>query len=249
MHGDLLHLGGNVYWLWTLGAPLERLLGAPRYLALLLASAVVSSSFELAMSDDTGIGASGVVYAVFGWLWVGRRHDPRCRSILDARTVQLFLFWLGACVVLTKLDMLPVANAAHVSGLLLGAAAGAARMRSMPDPRASRLSRVGIAGLAALGVLAAVPLVWCPWSPTWLSHEAYEAHVAEDYDTAIRYYTLVLAIDAENAWAYLNRGYAYASLGDLEKAEADLERAREIEPGIDDEEDAETLDQEPGSGS
>src|SRR5262249_30272435 len=56
VHLEPSHLALNVYWLWVLGGPVERTLGPLRYLGLVLASAIVGSSLQLAASGDTGHG-------------------------------------------------------------------------------------------------------------------------------------------------------------------------------------------------
>jgi len=54
----------------VLGRSVERVLGPLRLAGLVLASALVSSAGQLAWSDETGIGFSGVGYALFGLAWV-----------------------------------------------------------------------------------------------------------------------------------------------------------------------------------
>jgi GlpG protein len=225
VHFEIWHLAFNVYWLWVLGGQLERAIGSLRFLAFFLVAAFVSSSFELAMSDGTGIGASGVVYAIFGFMWPARHRYPSFNTVLDTRTIQIFVFWLVGCVIATYLKIWEVGNAAHISGLLFGGGvAGAFVLRFLP-----RLVRVGLVSMVALSV---VPLFWCPWSVAWLSHKAYTAHVAERYSVALDWYTRVIQMDPKSAWAYLNRSTVYQALGRPEKAQADLMRAREIDPSI-----------------
>jgi GlpG protein len=213
----------------VLGSRLERTIGSVRYLVFFAVAAFVSSSLELAASDDTGIGASGVVYGIFGLMWIARSRVAAFREVLDGRVVGIFLVWLVGCVVVTFLDIWTVGNVAHVSGLLVGVVASAlflARYR----PRLMRACLVGIL------FLAAVPLVWCPWSPTWLSVKAYDAHVGEEYERALDLYSRVIRMEPENAWAYENRALVHEALSEPEKARDDLRRAREIDPSIEDRE-------------
>jgi GlpG protein len=145
--------------------------------------------------------------------------------VLDARTIQIFVIWLVGCVVATYLKVWEVGNAARIGGLLFGGAvAGSFLLRFRP--------RLIFSGLVALVVFSIVPLFWCPWSITWLSDKAYNAHAAAQYDVAVKRYTQITNLDPDNAWAYLNRSYAYQALGQLDKAQADLQRAREIDPSI-----------------
>ena len=60
VHFALWHVAFNVYWLWVLGSRFEQAIGSLPFLAFFVVSAIVSSSFQLAVSDSTGIGASGV---------------------------------------------------------------------------------------------------------------------------------------------------------------------------------------------
>jgi GlpG protein len=85
------------------------------------------------------------------------------------------------------------------------------------------------AGLIALGI---VPLFWCPWSASWLSETAYQAHLAEDFDSAIAWYSRLIARDPGNAWAYLNRSSAYEAIGDLLAAQADYDAAIALDPDV-----------------
>lgn len=225
VHLALWHLAFNVYWLWVLGSRLEGAIGSLRFLAFFAVSAFVSSSFQLAVSGSTGIGASGVVYAIFGFMWATRHQYSPFLEVLDSRTIQIFVVWLIGCVAATYLEFWEVGNAAHISGLLLGsAAAGAFVLRFKP--------RLMFAGLVALVILSVVPLFWCPWSVTWLSHKAYNAHVARRYDVALDRYTQIIQIDPDNVWAYLNRSDVYQALGRPEKAQTDLQKARDIDPSF-----------------
>ena len=229
VHFALWHVVFNVYWLWVLGSRLERAVGSLPFLGFFVLSAFVSSSFQLAVSDSTGIGASGVVYAIFGFMWPSRRRYSQFNEVLDARTIHIFVIWLIGCAVATYLKVWEVGNAAHISGLLFGGAvAGSFVLRYKP--------RLMLAGLAALAVFSIIPLFWCPWSVTWLSHKAYDAHAAERYDAALDRYTHIIQIDPDNAWAYLNRSGVYQAPGDSEKAQADFQKARDIDPSIEESE-------------
>lgn len=225
VHFALWHVAFNVYWLWVLGSRLEQAIGSLRFLAFFVVSAIVSSSFQLSVSDSTGIGASGVVYAIFGFMWPTRYRYPHFNEVLDARTIQIFVIWLGGCVVATYLKVWDVGNAAHISGLLFGVAVAGAFVLQFNR-------RMMFGGMVSLVVLSLVPLFWCPWSITWLSHKAYTAHAAAQYDVALTRYTQIINLDPSNSWAYLNRSFVYESLGQPDEAKADLQKAREIDPSI-----------------
>jgi GlpG protein len=225
VHVALWHLAFNLYWLWALGGELERAIGSLRYLGFILGSAVVSSGCELAMSGTTGIGASGAVYAIFGFMCLAKERHPKFKEVLDAQTITIFIIWLIACIPATLLNVVSIGNAAHISGLSFGAGVAAAFVLKWKRP-------LVFAGLGALAALAITALFWCPWSVNWLAFQAYDAHNTQEFDLALERYTQVIARDPENAWAYQNRSDVHAALGNSEAAAADLQKAREIDPSI-----------------
>ena len=64
LHGNIWHLGCNMYALWVLGPAVETILGRWRYLALYLLSAVGSCLLSSYLNVCGGIGASGAIFGV-----------------------------------------------------------------------------------------------------------------------------------------------------------------------------------------
>jgi GlpG protein len=225
VHLAVFHIAFNLYWLFLLGSRMEKTVGPLRYLAFFALAAFVSSAAELAFSDQMGIGLSGVVYAIFGFMWPLRERYPEFREVVDDRTLKAFLFWMAICVPLTYLKIMNVANAAHVSGLVFGSLV-AYGFGLKPKHLWATLSTVALVGLSF------VPLLWMPWSRDWLATAAFEAHQAGRYPEAIRRYTQLIDKDPSNSWALFNRAVAFHRAGDPEKALADLKRARELDPTV-----------------
>jgi GlpG protein len=223
VHMEIWHLALNMYWLWILGKLLEPVMGSLRYLAFLVMAAFLSSSYQMVISDTTGIGMSGVVYAIFGFMWLSRSRYPEFNQVMTRQNIQLFLYWLVGCIIATHLKIWTVGNAAHVAGLLFGAGvAGAFALSYRP--------RLAFFALTLFVLGSIPPLLWCPWSVTWLSLKAYDAHLAEHVDEAIYWYTRIVQRDPGNACAYLNRGNLYQATNRDHLARRDFERARELDP-------------------
>jgi rhomboid protease GluP len=222
VHVEIWHLAVNVYWLWILGRPVEEAIGNGRFAAFFVFAALISSAAQMAVSDSTGIGASGVVYAIFGFMWITRDRYPAFAAVLNARTRQMFFTWLMVCLIITQLGVLPIGNTAHISGLLFGVLAGFLTRE--------RVRLLAAAGLVLLLIGSLVPLAWAPWSVTWLSNKAYDAHAAGDLDRALTLYNRIIERDRENAWAYINRSGVYEALGDAKQAEADRTKAINLNP-------------------
>ncbi len=221
------HLAFNMYWLWFLGGRMELAIGWWRYLLFVVVATFVSSASEVAIAGVNGIGASGFVYAIFGFMWIARDRFPSFRAILTPQLIKGFLVWLVGCIVATYLDILQVANAAHFFGLLFGVLVAYAFVA----PRWQLAARGGLAALIACSI---VPLFWCPWSNQWLSQQAYQAHLARDHHRALDLYSRVLSSDSNDAWALYNRSLVYRELGQPDEADADEKDALRIDPSIKD---------------
>jgi membrane associated rhomboid family serine protease len=84
MHASLVHIVGNMLFLWVFGPEIEDVMGAGRYLAFYLLGGL-SATFAQVIVDPTStlpnIGASGAIAAVMGAFLVTYPRD-RIRTIL-----------------------------------------------------------------------------------------------------------------------------------------------------------------------
>ncbi|MFJ1582235.1 rhomboid family intramembrane serine protease [Streptomyces sp. NPDC088197] len=114
LHQAVLHIGFNMLSLWWIGAPLERMLGRARYLALYLVSALGGSALVLLLAPSSlTLGASGAVYGLFGATAVfmrRMRYDMRPVLILLALNIVFTFTWAG------------VSWQGHIGGLVAGTA-------------------------------------------------------------------------------------------------------------------------------
>jgi GlpG protein len=94
-HMTFLHLLFNAMWMWRLGTVLERQFGHLVLAGLVLVCSIVATAAEFAIGG-IGVGLSGVVYGLFGFLWALARFDRRHAALMDAGTVQVMLAW-GRC--------------------------------------------------------------------------------------------------------------------------------------------------------
>ncbi len=124
IHGSLLHILFNMIWLVQIGRVLENTLSPLIYAVFVLAAAAAGSACEMLISGNTGIGMSGVVYAMFGLMWAGRGMFPAWGAIASRDNLRYFIGWGLFCVVATWLHFLNVANGAHAGGFLFGLSVG-----------------------------------------------------------------------------------------------------------------------------
>lgn len=127
IHFGWLHIVFNSLWLWDLGTRVERVMGSVNMLLLFLVIALVSNVAQFVFGGPGLFGGmSGVVYGLLGFCWVGPLLQPRWK-IQPTRGIMLFMVgWLLLCVfgVVEVLGFGAIANAAHVGGLMSGAALG-----------------------------------------------------------------------------------------------------------------------------
>ena len=129
LHFHILHILFNMWWTRDLGTLIEYRRGTKVLAALVFLAAIASNCGEFAYEVQTQPlpsrfgGMSGVVYALFGYVWMRGRRDPTSGMMLHPRTVQMMLLWLVICFT----GMIgPVANVAHVVGLVVGVLFGLA---------------------------------------------------------------------------------------------------------------------------
>ncbi|MEZ5501358.1 MAG: rhomboid family intramembrane serine protease [Halioglobus sp.] len=128
LHFSWLHIAFNSLWLWELGRRVEQVIGQLHMLMLFLVVAVVSNTCQAAFGG-AGLfgGMSGVVYGLLGFAWVAPLLQPRWAMQPAPAVMWLMLGWLVACLagMVEVLGFGAIANAAHVAGLVCGAALGA----------------------------------------------------------------------------------------------------------------------------
>ncbi len=119
IHFGVIHLVFNMFWLFDLGGQIERARRSPFLLGLVAAAAVIPNVSEYFWSGPFFGGMSGVVYALFGYVWIKGKYEPHLNMGVSQQTVLIMMVWLVICMV----GVIPnVANMAHAVGLIVGVA-------------------------------------------------------------------------------------------------------------------------------
>lgn len=130
MHGSPLHLAMNLLLLVSLGRLTERIQGTPKYALFILMLAVFPNllqglSPEWMRGSPNFVGISGVVYGLFGYIWIRSTLHPEMGIVIPLPMVVIFvgMIVLGLAVGLS--DAVPgwrLADLCHLGGLLVGIA-------------------------------------------------------------------------------------------------------------------------------
>lgn len=144
LHFSFFHILFNMMWLKTLGGAIEFRLRPMRFLLLVLLISAASNLAQFYLSHPvkfslsylhhlfTGSrvvyetlpffgGMSGVVFGLFGYVWMQSKYAPQSGYHLSPNMVFLMIGWLLLCAVGA---VGRIANTAHAVGLITGMLAG-----------------------------------------------------------------------------------------------------------------------------
>jgi len=133
LHGGLLHLVGNMVYLWVFGRSVEGALGHGRFLVFYLVCGVAAAAAQTLMDADSQlpmVGASGAISGVLGAYFL---LFPRARvrvlffylliTVLNLPAKWLLLWWIVvqlASILLGDQEQGGVAFYAHIGGFVAG---------------------------------------------------------------------------------------------------------------------------------
>jgi rhomboid protease GluP len=140
-HDGWVHILMNGMSLWQLGRVVEWGWGSRTFTLVMLGSSVTSAAAAWMWSGKVGVGLSGGIFALIGWLIAQRRTHPMGAAVVNRVFINSILASVVLLLVLTEIGGWPISHAGHAAGFLWGFAAG-----QIPP---SRRPAVGWALLAA----------------------------------------------------------------------------------------------------
>ncbi len=146
LHYGILHIGFNMFALWSVGPQLEAALGRLRYLVLYLLAGIGGGLLSLAIGPpfEQAAGASGAIFGLFAAFYVVARHlNLNAGPIATTIAINLVITFS-----LSNIDW-----RGHVGGLVVGGAVAAVYAFA---PRGPSRDRLQAAGVAAISVVLAV---------------------------------------------------------------------------------------------
>jgi membrane associated rhomboid family serine protease len=130
MHGDIMHIVGNMLFLWIFGDNLENLLGHIRYAIFYIVCGFAAALAQIIMGPDSIIpmlGASGAISGVLGgYVLLFPKRQVRAVIFNFLTTVPAFVaigIWIAYQMIvgyLTPSGGGGVAYAAHIGGFIAG---------------------------------------------------------------------------------------------------------------------------------
>jgi len=230
MGQGLIHLGFNLWWIWTLCAALELQWGHLRTLLLIFGFAVFSNCAEYALTGPC-VGLSGVVYGFATLLWHLGTHDRKFSGILNSQDVQMLGFWLVLCILLSLTDTMPVANIAHIAGAVAGWLVAQMIIAQNMKRFVYLFGAILLVTATVLGATVARPFInYSIRGPMDRFYLGVEAAQNEDYEKAIEYFESATRYHRVDPSTWYNLGLSYARVGNLAQAKIAVTQAVALQP-------------------
>ncbi len=128
LHFSIFHILFNCMMTYQLGGAIEMVRGSSRLALLVLLTAIPSNLAQFYWGGDNFSiggpsfgGLSGVVYGMFGYMWMKSKYDPQSSFFVPPNMVFILIGWFFLCM---TGFVGPIANMAHGFGLGTGMAIG-----------------------------------------------------------------------------------------------------------------------------
>jgi GlpG protein len=118
IHFGLPHLVFNMMSLYVLGGMIEHVRGATRLAWLVAVIGILSNVGQYFYAGPAFGGMSGVVYGLFGYIWMKATLDPWSGLFVHPQTVVMLMAWFFLCM--SPWVPFQAANMAHAVGLIIG---------------------------------------------------------------------------------------------------------------------------------
>jgi len=178
LHGGIIHIGFNVYALWSVGGLVENSYGKSRFLLAFVLTGVVSTLASLlwglvavdvaqaipipmlldpAKATSFGTTSVGMSGAITGLIGVGVMGGHKVKNEVGTRVRNALLKWMGITVVFGLL-VPGVDNAAHIGGFVAGLLLGLVLPLKSGAGRIGGYIFGGLSTVAGLAVVASLVL-------------------------------------------------------------------------------------------
>ena len=186
----------NILGLWILGAFIERRLKIYQYFLLGLFASLTTSTIQLALSNDPGIGLSGINYLMFFYILGRSWKDELFRLKFKLPIAIVLLSILTYCFYQNIYNGWQMGTASMTSGMLIGLLIGIIV--------SFRRKILGFTLMLLISVTLISTLFYAPWSAEWNTTIALRYHNNNKTEIAKKYYRRALKINPEDKTAREN---------------------------------------------
>lgn len=196
IHSHFIQLVFNLIGLWLLGAFVERRIGQFHYVLFGLFSSIITSVWQLTLSTDAGIGLSGVIFALWGYILIRSFENHEFKLKGHKIIYSFMIITLISSYVINYLFDGIIATETMVSGFISGVLV-AFTIRIFNK-------KVYFSILLSILLICFSTVFYSPWSSEWNLAKGIEYHNIKQYKLAERHYTKALSILPKNKLAKEN---------------------------------------------
>ena len=231
LHGGIVHIGLNMWCLWSLGGLAESLYGHEMFLLVYLLSGV-GGGIASAWWHPYGVsvGASGAIFGIAGALIASLKlGEFSLPGGMVAGYLRSILLFAGYSLVFGFIGGGGIDNAAHMGGFLVGAMMGALIAMVAPS-REQFFLRAAVLMLGAALVVGSG--YWLRYSREYVVHYQHGSDLMGQgkFDDAIVELEKAVRMKPDNSMARIELAYAYQVKSEFSKSEAELKRVLEQDP-------------------
>ncbi len=179
VHFQFIHLITNVIATLLIASYVERRIGFWKLFGFGLFASMISSAFQVSLSNDAGIGLSGVNYALFGFIFGKTFIDQRFKIVTKNLALLVMVLFIPLCEVMNRFGNWNIATIALTSGLFFGIFFAGLF---------SKFKTISLMSLIFMIIFSTLSLFYSPWSAEWNCSKAMKLHEKMKLDEAKTFY-------------------------------------------------------------
>ena len=192
VHFQFAHLLVNIITTLLIASYVERRIGFWRLFGFGLFASMITSSFQVSLSYDAGIGLSGVNYALFGFIFGKTFIDQRYRIVTKNVALIVMVLFIPFCEIMNRYANWNIATIALASGLVFGIFFAGFF---------SKFKTSALVLLIFMALFSFISLFFSPWSAEWNCSKAMKLHEQMKLNNAKTYYLKALKINPDSQCA------------------------------------------------
>jgi len=189
VHFQIGHLLINLIGTLFIASYVERRIGFWKLFGFGLVASLVSSAFQVSISNDAGIGLSGVNYALFGFIFGKTFFDLRFRIVTKNLAFILMILFIPFCELMNSYSGWNIASVALGAGLFFGIFFAGLF---------SNYKTSSFIGLLLMISFSLGGLFYSPWSSEWNCSKGMKFHELGYLKEARKYYSAAKHINSKS---------------------------------------------------
>lgn len=192
VHFQFAHLIINIFATLLIASYVERRIGFWKLFGFGLIASFVTSAFQVSLSNDAGIGLSGVNYALFGFIFGKTFIDQRFRIVTKHIALVVMILFIPFCEFMNRTANWNIATIALSSGFLLGI---------LFAGLFSKFRFISSLLISKMILFSLFSLLYSPWSAEWNCSRGMKLHQKMKLKEAKKFYTASLIINPKSVCA------------------------------------------------